>query len=114
MSVYVLKGLSPWVIQRISAVFLTLFTIYILVSVYCVEVVSYEAWLVWLFAPLNIILVGLSAIALLFHAWVGMRDVVLDYIHPVMLRIFFLVFFASILVACGLWIARILLKSTLS
>ena len=114
MSVYVLKGLSPWVVQRVSAVFLALFCIYILVNVYCIEVVSYQAWMAWLFAPLNIILVGLSSIALLFHAWVGMRDVVLDYIHPVLLRILILVIFASILVACGIWITRILLMTTVN
>ena len=61
MSVYVLKGLSPWVIQRISAVFVALFIVYAFVCAYCANTISYELWLAWLFAPLNTILVALTS-----------------------------------------------------
>ena len=112
MSVYVLKGLRPWVIQRISAVLLALFIVYVAVCLSRASDINYEAWMAWLLCPLNTILFGLFSIALLFHAWVGMRDVVLDYIHHVLLRIVFLTIFAGTLIGCGIWISKILLLTT--
>jgi len=109
MSIYILKGLSPWVIQRISSVLIALFVVYAFISAYMATTISYQAWLAWLFAPHNIILIGLFTIALLLHAWVGVRDIVLDYIHHFMLRIFFLTAIASLLIGCGIWVAKILL-----
>ena len=112
MSIYVLKGLSPWVIQRISSVFVALFIVYAFVCAYCATTISYELWLAWLFDPLNTILVGLFTVSLLFHAWVAVRDVALDYLHHFMLRIVFLTLLATTLMVCGLWIAKILLLTT--
>jgi succinate dehydrogenase / fumarate reductase membrane anchor subunit len=112
LSIYVLKGLSPWVIQRISSVFVALFILYAFVSLFSATIFSYQAWMVWLFCPLNIILVALFAIALLFHSWIGLRDVVLDYIHHFMLRILFLTMIAGTLMSCGIWVAKILLLTT--
>lgn len=112
MSVYVLKGLSPWVVQRISAVFVALFIIYVFACVISATDYGYEAWMGWLLSPLNIILTGLFTIALLFHAWIGMRDVVLDYIQHFMLRILILTLIAGTLLSCGIWVAKILLLTT--
>ncbi len=116
MSLYVLEGLRPWVIQRVSAVYLVLFALY---AVFCLlrddpsaaGMSDYEAWRHWLFNPFNTTLVGLFVIALLFHAWIGMRDVVLDYVHNIMLRIFVLGLFVGILLASGLWLFRVLLMA---
>ena len=111
MSVYVLEGLRPWVIQRVSAVYIVLFLIY---TVYCfitADTIAYESWRGWLYDPFNTTVVGIFLIALLFHVWIGMRDVVLDYVHNIMLRIFILAMLIGILIGCGLWVFRILLLS---
>jgi len=54
MSVYVLEGLRPWVIQRVSAVYIAIFSLYI---VYCALVgaaeTGFELWRAWLFRPVN-------------------------------------------------------------
>jgi len=112
MSIYVLKGLSPWVVQRISSVLVALFMIYAFICAYTATDISYEAWTAWLFSPLNTILVGLFAVSVLLHAWVGIRDVVLDYIHYFVLRIVLLTGIAGVLVASGLWVVKILLLTT--
>ncbi len=113
MSLYVLEGLRPWVIQRVSAVYILLFTLYV---AYClltadVATMGFDAWRSWLFSPLNTTTVGLFVIALLFHVWIGMRDVVLDYVHNIMLRIFIFGMLIGILLGSGLWVFRILLLS---
>ncbi len=114
MSLYVLEGLRPWVIQRVSAVYIALFLLYSTYSFFAAEVISYPAWKAWLYNPFNTTIVGIFIIALLFHAWVGMRDVVLDYIHNIMLRIFVLAILIAVLLGSGLWIFRILLLSVVS
>ena len=112
MSIYVLKGLSPWVIQRISAVFIAIFILYAFVCVFSSTDYNYQAWIAWLYLPLNTILVSLFTTALLFHAWIGVRDVVLDYVHHFMLRILFLTLIAGTLISCGIWVAKILLLTS--
>ena len=108
MSLYILEGLKPWVIQRVSAVYITLFLFYSFYSAACVEVVSHERWRDWLFQPFNSITFGLFVAAVLFHAWIGMRDVVLDYVHNIMWRIFVLAMIMSVLLASGMWVIRII------
>jgi len=109
MSVYVLEGLRPWVIQRVSAVYIALFSVYCLYSYIGAESTAYPAWQAWVERPLNTTLIGIFVMALLFHAWIGMRDVVLDYVHNIMLRIFILGLLLGVLIGSGLWTFRLLL-----
>lgn len=113
MSLYILEGLKPWVIQRVTAVYITLFLFYSLYCALTIEVVSYDHWRAWLFHPFNSVTIALFVGAILFHAWIGLRDVILDYVHQIMLRIFILACVMGVLIACGLWIIRILLFSML-
>lgn len=113
MSLYVLEGLRPWVIQRVSAVYIVLFILYACYCFFTAEVVAYQAWKNWLYNPLNTTVVGIFVIAILFHAWIGMRDVVLDYVHNIILRIFILALLVGTLIGSGLWVFRILLLSVL-
>ena len=111
MSLYVLEGLRPWVIQRVSAVYIVLFLLYAVFSFFTADSIAYVSWRNWLYDPFNTTVVGIFVIALLFHAWIGMRDVVLDYVHNIMLRIFILAMLIGVLIGCGLWVFRILLLS---
>lgn len=110
-SVYVLHGLRPWLIQRVSAVYIALFVMYAVVTLLSVNDVSYLQWRDWLFHPFNIIAAGLFVIALLMHAWVGMRDIILDYLHNTLLRMMAFTLVIVVLISSGLWAAKILLLS---
>lgn len=114
MSVYVLEGLRPWVIQRVSAVYIALFVLYLIYCSFNVEQAGFDAWRAWLFAPVNSVGMGLFIIAVLFHAWIGIRDVILDYVHNIMLRIFVLALVLGVLAGSGLWAFRILLLSVVN
>ena len=109
MSVYVLEGLRPWVIQRVSAVYIALFIFYLLFSGLTADNIGFDAWRGWLFQPLNAVCMALFVLATLFHAWIGMRDVVLDYVSDIMLRILVLALIMSALLGSGLWAFRALL-----
>ena len=114
MSLYVLEGLRPWVIQRVTAVYVVLFILYAAFCYFTAVSNDYEAWRGWLYAPFNTTVTGIFVIAVLFHAWIGMRDVVLDYVHNIMLRIFVFGVFVGVLIGSGLWVFRILLLSVVA
>ena len=66
---------------------------------------------VWrgLFAPLPMrIATLLFVVALALHAWVGMRDIFMDYVHPLGLRLALHIAALLWLVACVVWAGAIL------
>jgi succinate dehydrogenase / fumarate reductase membrane anchor subunit len=51
----------------------------------------------------------LFVVSVLMHAWIGVRDVLIDYIHPIAIRATALGLVALSLVAMGLWAAQALI-----
>lgn len=48
-------------------------------------------------------------VALLLHSWIGLRDVLMDYVQPLPLRITLLVLLSFVLVGLALWVMKVLL-----
>ena len=69
---------------------------------------SYVAWHDWISSPGINVVTSVFAAALLAHAWVGVRDVVMDYVHPVALRVLVLSLLVLYFTGLGVWVARIL------
>jgi len=70
---------------------------------------SYSAWHGWLMSWSMSVAASVFFAALLAHVWIGVRDVILDYVRPVGLRVTALTLLAFGLIATGLWIAHIFL-----
>ena len=47
--------------------------------------------------------------AVLLHAWVGVRDILIDYVHKLPARLFLLSVVGLSLLACAAWVLQILL-----
>lgn len=105
-------GLRTWLLQRISAVYLAVFLVYVLVHFLRYPHPDYVAWHGWLTGPAVSIAAAGFVLALLIHGWVGLRDVVLDYVHPLGLRLSVLTLIACLLIGCGLWAVRILIVAS--
>lgn len=75
-------GLAAWWVQRLSAVYMLAFVIFLLASFAFDPVHDYVQWQAW--AGRLSIKVALATFfaALLSHMWVGLRDVLLDYAKP--------------------------------
>jgi len=102
-----MSGFTAWLIQRLSAVYLLLF-IFFAVVVLLMNDVNDQLWRQWftiIWVKLAVLLFGLS---LLLHAWVGLRDIILDYIHPLGLRLLLLSLAAVFLILNGFWLLSIL------
>lgn len=104
----VLTGLRAWVVQRISGAYLGAFILYLLLAMAAAPPRDYAAWQAWLAAPAMVVATGLFFLALLYHAWVGVRDVILDYVHTLAARAVVLGLVMASLLAQGIWVAAVL------
>jgi succinate dehydrogenase / fumarate reductase, membrane anchor subunit len=107
-------GLRAWVVQRISAVYLALCFTTVLILWLTQRPVTYDAWRAWIAHPVVNIAAVLFFIALALHAWVGVRDVVIDYVHATAARFALLVGITASLLVMLVWAFRILLLVPLS
>jgi len=104
-----LSGLRAWLVQRVTAVYMLLFVVVTLLHFVLDRPHFYDEWRAWLTGPLTRTATVLFFIALLLHAWVGLRDVMLDYVRPLAVRVTLLAALAFALVGLGLWVMRVLL-----
>jgi len=102
-------GLRDWLLQRISAVYVAAFTLYCLTHIALQPATGFQQWHDWLRHPVMAVASAGFIVALLLHAWVGMRDVVLDYVQALSLRLALLSLIGLVSIGCGLWALRILL-----
>lgn len=107
------SGLRNWFLQRLSAVYIVVFILGTII-VWWGEPLSYVTWKAWVAHPLSNAGLLLFIGALLLHAWIGIRDVIIDYINPVGLRYTLLVLIAMTLLTLGVWAAKILLLVSLA
>ncbi|MEO8061088.1 MAG: succinate dehydrogenase, hydrophobic membrane anchor protein [Burkholderiales bacterium] len=103
-----LSGLSAWLVQRLSAVFMLGFMVFLLVHFLVDPPGSYEAWRTWMGDVPVSVAAGVFVAALLAHAWVGLRDVTLDYVASLAARVAVLSLIAATLVAVAVFAFRIL------
>ena len=100
-------GLAGFIGQRITSVVLTLWVFLVGVSV-LFGPLSYDTWAA-LFAPLWMKVITLLAlVSLLYHAWIGMRNIWMDYVTPVWARLSLQTITVLWLIACGIWSVQIL------
>ncbi len=102
-------GWRDWLAQRVTAIVMALYTVVLLALFLTGNNFSYEAW-AGIFAMQWFKLLTFSVfVALFYHAWVGMRDVWMDYVtHSVVLRLVFQVATILWLIASVGYAAQIL------
>ena len=103
-------GLGDWLLQRLTAIYLACFLVYLLLHFLIKPQHTFQEWHAWVTRPAMIIATALFILAVLVHGWVGMRDVVLDYVHAISLRITVLSLIALTLIGCGVWALRMLVQ----
>ena len=101
-------GVRDWLVQRATAVLMALFTIVMIVECLRSGPMSYEKW-AGIFAHqwmkvLTFVMIG----SILWHAWVGVRDVLMDYVKPLAARLALQVAAIVWLVGCAGWALQVL------
>ncbi len=102
-------GLRDWLTQRVTAALIALFTLLVLAQVIFTKgTVGYDRWAGIFSSQWMKVLTFVIIIAMLYHVWVGMRDIWMDYIKPVGLRLGLQVFTLVWLVGCAGWAIQVL------
>jgi succinate dehydrogenase / fumarate reductase, membrane anchor subunit len=102
-------GLRDWLSQRVTAVVMALFTVAVLAQViFSRGPMGYDKWAGIFAAQWMKVLTFAVVVALVWHVWVGMRDVFMDYVKPVVLRLALQVFTIVWLTACAGWAIQVL------
>jgi len=104
------QGLRAWLWQRLTSVYIALFVIVSLVAYGLNGPVSYEQWRMLFAYPVVNVATALFVIAVLFHAGVGVRDILVDYVHSLILRFTILIILVVMLLALGIWSMWILIS----
>lgn len=93
------SGQRAWMLQRVTAVALLVAIAIVAATLLIGPPMSYERWLGVATSPHGAVLIVLTFGALCLHGWVGLRDIVLDYVHPPGLRLALLSLAGLVLIA---------------
>ncbi len=101
-------GLRDWLGQRITAIALVLYTLYLAFAVLSVPTLTYESWYRLFLSPFMRVATLLAMLALIYHAWVGLRDVLMDYIPKTWMRLSLQIITLTLLAGYACWTVIIL------
>jgi succinate dehydrogenase / fumarate reductase membrane anchor subunit len=101
-------GLRSWAVQRITATIVVVYLVYLAIVLAMQPPLDFITWRsvfthTWMRVPTFVCL-----LAVYMHAWVGMRDILMDYVKPTRLRLALLVLVMVALVAYAAWTVQIL------
>lgn len=101
-------GLGDWLSQRITAVVMTVFTLVLIAQVLFGGPLGYDRWAGIFAQQWMKVLTFVTIVALLYHAWVGVRNVWMDYVKSVGLRLTLQALTIVWLVGCAGWAVQVL------
>jgi succinate dehydrogenase / fumarate reductase, membrane anchor subunit len=101
-------GLRDWLSQRITAALMALFTVALLLQLLAGGRLGYDRWAGIFAQQWMKVLTFVTIVSLALHAWVGMRDIWMDYIKPVGVRLFLQVVTIVWLLGCAGWAVQVL------
>jgi succinate dehydrogenase / fumarate reductase membrane anchor subunit len=102
-------GTRDWLAQRATAALIALFTFIVLAKLLLTSgPIGYETWAGIFAAQWMKTLTFSVLIGLFYHAWVGVRDIWMDYVKPPGIRLALHMFTIVWLVGCLGWAVQVL------
>ena len=101
-------GMRDWLSQRVTAVLMAVFTVVLVVQLLFGGPLGYDRWAGIFAAQWMKLLTWVVIVSLAWHAWVGVRDVLMDYVKSVGARLTLQVLTMVWLVGCAGWAVQVL------
>ncbi|WP_137938723.1 succinate dehydrogenase, hydrophobic membrane anchor protein [Chitinivorax sp. B] len=101
-------GLKDWLAQRITAVLMLAYVALLIVLLFCANGQGYDGWKALFQQTWVRLFSTVTMLALLYHAWVGVRDIWMDYVKPVSVRLTLHVLTILWLVGCFVYSVKVL------
>ena len=107
-------GLRAWAVQRLSAIYMAVFLLLVLGLFIFSPPADYTAWRELMGQTTVSVALLLFYISVLIHAWVGVRDILIDYVQWQVIRLLLLALFGFMFVASGLWLLEVMLLARIN
>lgn len=101
-------GLRDWLAQRITAVVMVVYVLAIAAWMLVQPVLDYDTWSALFSNDLVRSFTLLFLLCQYYHAWIGVRDIVMDYVKPAGVRLSMHVVVILALVMYAIWAVQIL------
>jgi succinate dehydrogenase / fumarate reductase membrane anchor subunit len=101
-------GMRDWLAQRVTAIVMVIFTVILLVSFLTGQNFTYEGWAGLFARQWFKLFTMVTFFGLFYHVWVGVRDIWMDYVKPVGIRLTLQIATVLWLLACAAWTVQIL------
>lgn len=102
------SGLSDWLVQRISALILFVYTLVIVGFFIANPNFNYEQWVTFFHSTEMQIFSFLAILSFTAHAWIGIWTVVTDYIKCRVMRLSIQTLVILMLLGCLFWAIEII------
>jgi succinate dehydrogenase / fumarate reductase membrane anchor subunit len=101
-------GLRDWLIQRVTAVVMVVYSVVLVAYLLWQPYLNYVVW-TGLFSSLAVrTFTLLFLLSVFYHAWIGVRDIVMDYVKPAGVRLAIYVLVILALIVYVIWSVQIL------
>lgn len=101
-------GMRDWLAQRVTAIVMVIFTVVLLASFLTGQNFTYEGWAGLFARQWFKLFTMVTFFGLFYHVWVGVRDIWMDYVKPVGIRLTLQIATVLWLLACAAWTVQIL------
>jgi len=101
-------GLLDWLLQRLTAVVMAVYTVVVAASLLVHAPAGHEELRALFAGGVLRVATMLFLLALFYHAWVGVRDIVMDYVNSAALRLGLQTLVGVVLLAYAIWSVAIL------
>ncbi|MGH1358438.1 MAG: succinate dehydrogenase, hydrophobic membrane anchor protein [Burkholderiaceae bacterium] len=101
-------GLNDWLAQRITGIILAVYSIVLFFVWVGSGELTFQSWTGIFSSTWMKVLTLMAMLSLAWHAWIGLRDVYMDYIKPTWIRLTLQVATIVTLVGYAVWTVTIL------
>ncbi len=102
------KGTRDWFIQRVSAIVIAVYFIFILFTICTTPSMDFYSWQALFQSTWVRIFSLIFLIMLALHAWIGVWTVITDYLKNTTIRILSQLLVILVLLSCVIWGVQIL------
>jgi succinate dehydrogenase / fumarate reductase membrane anchor subunit len=101
-------GWRDWLAQRVTAVIMALYSVILAAVLLLGQPINYDVWHGLFAQGWMRVATLLFAVSVAWHMWIGVRDILMDYVKPVGLRLVLQVLVVVVIAAYLGWTVQIL------
>jgi succinate dehydrogenase / fumarate reductase membrane anchor subunit len=101
-------GLRDWLVQRVTAAVMAMYCVILVACLLLQSNPGYDAWTGLFSGQLMRTFTLLFLLCLFYHAWIGIRDIVMDYVKAASVRLVIHVLAILALLLYAIWSVQIL------